>query len=358
MAKSLFVKTSPSGWNSVADLFVKTAPAQWTSVKDVWVKVSPTSWLKSFSQTDLVPYYTVAPTLESNAYLPNVFEDGSIITLTRGTWANVSTAFDPVSYSLKIQYSADNVNWTDAVTGTGTTLSYTITLTDVRSPSYYFRGRVVATNKNGSSTPYLTTPVLSNMDFSVTSIVAYTSGGQIFSNWTFNKTNSSSNVSSQTFKIYNNFAYTYNSQYFPANSIVYSASIPVGTSLATVPKTGTNIKPGESVYAYIDAVANDTAGTLASDFSADFTAPFSGTVTISPSFAESGGYRRVESGSTVSAVVDGFPAGTTFTYQWYRSRSFTSQDDISLGSGQSIVLTTSSSVTGERIWVEIGRAHV
>jgi uncharacterized repeat protein (TIGR02543 family) len=352
MAKSLFVKTSPSGWNSVADLFVKTAPAQWASVKDVWVKVSPTSWLKSFSQTDLVPYYTVEPTLESNAYLPNVFEDGSIITLTRGTWANVSTAFGPVSYSLKIQYSSDNVNWTDAVTGTGTTLSYTITLTDVRSPSYYFRGRVVATNKNGSSTPYLTTPVLSNMDFSVTSIVAYTSGGQIFSNWTFNKTNSSSNVSSQTFKIYNNFAYTYNSQYFPANSIVYSASIPVGTSLATVPKTGTNIKPGESVYAYIDAVANDTAGTLASDYSTDFTAPFSGTVTISPSFAESGGYRRVESGSTVSAVVDGFPAGTTFTYQWYRSRSFSSQDDISLGSGQSIVLTTSSSVTGERIWVD------
>ena len=352
MAKSLFVKTSPSGWNSVADLFVKTAPAQWASVKDVWVKVSPTSWIKSFSQTDLVPYYTVEPTLESNAYLPNVFEDGSIITLTRGTWANVSTAFDPVSYSLKIQYSADNVNWTDAVTGTGTTLSYTITVSDVRSPSYYFRGRVVATNKNGSSTPYLTTPVLSNMDFSVTSIVAYTSGGQIFSNWTFNKTNSSSNVSSQTFKIYNNFAYTYNSQYFPANSIVYSASIPVGTSLATVPKTGTNIKPGESVYAYIDAVANDTAGTLASDYSTDFTAPFSGTVTISPSFAESGGYRRVESGSTVSAVVDGFPAGTTFTYQWYRSRSFSSQDDISIGSGQSIVLTTSSSVTGERIWVD------
>jgi uncharacterized repeat protein (TIGR02543 family) len=352
MARQLFVKTSPGGWNSVSDLFVKTAPEQWASIKDVWVKVSPTSWIKSFSQTDLVPYYTVEPTLESNAYLPNVFEDGNIITLTRGTWANVSAAFDPVSYSLKIQYSADNVNWTDAVTGTGTTLSYTISISDVRSPSYYFRGRVVATNKNGSSTPYLTTPILSNMDFSVTSIVAYTSGGQIFSNWTFNKTNSSSNVSSQTFKIYNNFAYTYNSQYFPANSIVYSASIPVGTSLATVPKTGTNIKPGESVYAYIDAVANDTAGTLASDYSTDFTAPFSGTVTISPSFAESGGYRRVESGSTVSAVVDGFPAGTTFTYQWYRSRSFSSQDDISIGSGQSIVLTTSSSVTGERIWVD------
>ena len=352
MAKQIFVKTSPSGWNSIADLFVKTAPGQWASVKDIWVKVSPSLWQKAFSQTDLIPYYTIAPTLESNAYLPDVFEDGSTITLTRGTWANVSTAFDPVSYSLKIQYSTDNVNWTDAVTGTGTTLSYTITVSDVRSPSYYFRGRVVATNKNGSSTPYLTTPVLSNMDFSVTSIVAYTSGGQIFSNWTFNKTNSSSNVFSQTFKIYNNFAYTYNSQYFPANSIVYSASIPVGTSLATVPTTGTNIKPGESVYAYIDAVANDTAGTLASDFSADFTAPFSGTVTISPSFAESGGYRRVESGSTVSAVVDGFPAGTTFTYQWYRSRSFTSQDDISLGSGQSIVLTTSSSVTGERIWVD------
>lgn len=353
MAKQIFVKTSPSGWNSISDLFVKTAPGQWASVKDIWVKVSPTLWSKTFSQTDLVPYYTVEPTLESNAYLPNVFEDGSTITLTRGTWANVSTAFDPVSYSLKIQYSSDNVNWTDAVSGTGTTLSYAIALSDVRSPSYYFRGRVVATNKNGSSTPYLTTPILSNMDFSVTSILAYTSGGQIFSNWTFNKSNSSSNVFSQTFKIYNNFAYTYNGQYFPANSIVYSASIPVGTSLATVPTTGTNVKPGESVYAYIDAVANDTAGTLASDYSTDFISPFSGTVTITPSFAESGGYRRVESGSTISAVVDGLPSGTTFTYQWYRSRSFTSQDEVSLGTGQSITLTTSSSVTGERVWVNV-----
>ncbi len=353
MARQLFVKTSPSGWNTVADLFVKTAPAQWASVKDVWVKVSPSLWQKAFSQTDLIPYYTVAPTLESNAYLPDVFEDGSTITLTRGTWANVSTAFDPVSYSLKIQYSTDNVNWTDAVTGTGTTLSYTITVSDVRSPSYYFRGRVVATNKNGSSTPYLTTPILSNMDFSVTSIIAYTSGGQIFSNWTFNKTNSSTNVSSQTFKIYNNFAYTYNSQYFPPGSAVYTTSVPVGTNLVSVPTTGTNIKPGESFYAYIEAVANDTAGTMASDFSTDFISPFSGTVTITPSFAESGGYRRVESGSTVSAVVEGLPSGTTFTYQWYRSRSFTSQDDISLGSGQSIVLTTSPSITGERIWVNV-----
>ena len=354
MAKQLFVKTDPnSSWSTITDLFVKTAPSQWASVKDIWVKVSPTLWSKAFSQADLVPYYTVEPTLESNAYLPNVFEDGSTITLTRGTWANVSTAFDPVSYSLKIQYSSDNINWSDMVTGTGTTLSYTIAISDVRSPSYYFRGSVVATNKNGSSTPYLTTPVLSNMDFSVSSITAYTSLGQIYSNWTFNKTNSSSNVSSQTFKIYNNFAYTYNSQYFPAGSAVYTTSVPVGTNLVSVPQTGTNIKPGESFYAYIEAVANDTAGTIASDYSTDFTAPFSGTVTISPSFAESGGYKRVESGSTVSAVVDGLPSGTTFTYQWYRSRSFTSQDDTSLGSGQSITLTTSPYITGERIWVNV-----
>ncbi len=56
MARQLFVKTSPSGWNTVADLFVKTAPAQWASVKDVWVKVSPSLWQKAFSQTDLTNF--------------------------------------------------------------------------------------------------------------------------------------------------------------------------------------------------------------------------------------------------------------------------------------------------------------
>lgn len=352
MAKQIFVKTSPSGWNSIADLFVKTAPNQWASVKDIWVKVSPSLWSKAFSQTDLVPYYTVAPTLESNAYLPDVFEDGSTITLTRGTWANTSTAFAPVSYSLKIQRSTDNVNWqNDFVTGTGTTLSYTITVEDVRTPSYYYRGYVQATNKNGSSTAYYTTAIRSNMDFSVTSFSAYTSGGTIYSNWFFNKANEYLNVSSQTFKIYNNFAYTYNGQYFPSGSVVYSTSVPVGTNLVSLSTTGTNIMPGESFFAYIEAVANDSAGTIASDFSADFIAPYSGTISISPSFSVLDGFRRVESDSIVTATVSGLPSGTTFTYEWYRSRSFQPADDLLIGTGSSITVPFSSSITGERIWV-------
>jgi len=349
--------TNPLDWVTIANLYRKNSDGNWIKIRRAYRKNSatgspPNQWVIVHDSGSLTPYVTTAPTLQSDAYLPDVFEDGSTITLTRGTWANTGSVYAPISYSLKIQYSTDNINWTDAVTGTGTTLSYNISISDVRSPSYYFRGRVTATNVNGSST-YNTAAVLSNMDFSVTSIIAYTSGGQIFSNWTFNKTNNSSNVSSQTFKIYNSFAYTYNSQYFPSGSAVYTTSVPVGTNLVTVPTTGTNIKPGESFYAYIEAVANDTAGTIASDFSTDFIAPFSGTVTITPSFAESGGYRRVESGSTVSAVVDGLPSGTTFTYEWYRSRSFSSQDDIFLGSGQSVVLLTSPSVTGERIWVNV-----
>jgi hypothetical protein len=349
--------TNPLDWVTIANLYRKNSDGNWIKIRRAYRKNSatgspPNEWIIVHDSDSLTPYVITAPTLESNAYLPDVFEDGSTITLTRGTWANTGSSYAPISYSLKIQYSTDNVNWTDAVTGTGTTLSYTISISDVRSPSYYFRGRVTATNVNGSST-YNTAAVLSNMDFSVTSIIAYTSGGQIFSNWTFNKTNNSSNVSSQTFKIYNNFAYTYNSQYFPSGSAVYTTSVPVGTNLVAVPTTGTNIKPGESFYAYIEAVANDTAGTIASDFSTDFISPFSGTVTITPSFAESGGFRRVESGSTVSAVVDGLPSGTTFTYEWYRSRSFSLQDDIFLGSGQSVVLLTSPSVTGERIWVNV-----
>jgi len=160
--------TNPLDWVTIANLYRKNSDGNWIKIRRAYRKNSatgspPNEWIIVHDSDSLTPYVITAPTLESNAYLPDVFEDGSTITLTRGTWANTGSSYAPISYSLKIQYSTDNVNWTDAVTGTGTTLSYTISISDVRSPSYYFRGRVTATNVNGSST-YNTAAVLSNMD--------------------------------------------------------------------------------------------------------------------------------------------------------------------------------------------------
>jgi hypothetical protein len=351
--------TNPLDWVTIANLYRKNSDGSWIKIRRAYRRNSathptnPLDWVIVHDSDSLKPYYTNPPTLESNGYLPSVFEDGNTLTLTRGTWANTGTSYAPVSYSLEIQSSPDGSAWSTVASGTGTTLTYTINLIDVRSPSYYFRGKVTSTNVNGSTFVF-TGSTRSNMDFSVSSITAYTASNQIFVNWSFNKTNNSSNVSSQTVSIINNNAYTYNGQYFPAYTTVYSATVPVGTSLASILTGATNIKPSESIFAYISATANDSAGTVASDFSADFISPMAvGTVSISPSFSESGGYRRVESGSTVTAVTDGWPAGTTFTYAWYRSRSFSSQDDISLGTGSSITVPTSTSTTGERIWVDV-----
>ena len=348
--------TNPLDWVTIANLYRKNSDGSWIKIRRAYRKNSNGAggnWVIVHDSDSLKPYYTNPPTLESNGYLPSVFEDGNTLTLTRGTWANTGASYAPVSYSLEIQSSVDGSTWSSVASGTGTTLTYTISLNDVRTPSYYFRGKVTATNVNGS-TFALTGSTRSNMDFLVSSITASTTNNQIFVNWSFNKTNNSSNVSSQTVSIINNNAYTYNGQYFPAYTTVYSATVPVGTSLVSILTGATNIKPSESIFAYISATANDSAGTVASDFSADFMSPIAvGTVSISPSFSESGGYRRVESGSTVTAVTDGWPAGTTFTYAWYRSRSFSSQDDISLGTGNSITVPTSTSTTGERIWVDV-----
>jgi len=353
-----------NNWVVLGNIYRKNSNGTWVKLRRIYRKnpaltqggITPVggsnNWVIVHDSDSLVPYYTETPTLKSNAYLDSLFQDGKTLTLTRGVWANTGSSYSPVSYSLKIQYSADQTNWTDAATGTGTTLTYTISLSDVRSPSYYFRGRVTATNNNGSST-YTTAATRSTMDLSV-QISAYVANNQIFSNWSYNKTNNSSNIVSQQINVKTNVAYEYNGNYYNQFDTVHSFSVPVGTSLANFSISGTNIKPATSIYLEIIAVANDSAGTEAEDISSDFTSPIPvGTVSISPSFTSP---LRVESGSQVFAVPQGWADGTTFTYEWYRTRSFSSQDDISLGSASSInglAVTSSSSTTGERIYVII-----
>ena len=358
----LYRKNSDSAggnWVSIANLYRKnsdTAGGNWVKLKRLYRKNSDSAggnWVIVHDSDSLTPYYTVAPTLESNAYNPAIFFDGSTLTLTRGTWENVGSAYSPVSYSLKIQYSTDQTNWTDAATGTGTTLTYTISLSDVRSPSYYFRGRVQATNVNGTTT-YNTGSTRSEMDLSVTSINASVINNQISAVWTYNKSNNSSNISSQQINVRTNVAYTYNGNYYNAYSVVHTFSVPPGTGSSLFGISGTNIKPSTSIYVEIVGTANDSAGTQASDYSADFTSPILvGTVDISPSFSELDGYRRVESDSTVSAVPSGWPSGTTFTYEWERTRSFQPADSLVIGNGSSVTVPSSSSITGERISVTI-----
>lgn len=347
--------TNPLDWVTIANLYRRTSSGNWEKLRRAYRKNSgtgspPYDWIIVHDSDSLKPYVTVAPTLTSNYGSDSIFEDGDIITLTRGTWANTSSGYNPVSYSLKIQYSSDNINWTDAVTGTGTSISYTITLTDVRSPSYYFRGRVTATNTHGSST-FNTPGVLSNMYLTVDSFSASIVNNQIYSVWTLNKSNNTSNIYEQRYSIITNSTYTYNGITYYAGQTVYETTVPVGTNSFMVP-TGTNIKPGESHYAKLVVTANDTIGSEAFGFSSNFLSPFvPGTISITPSFSSLNGNRRVESGSTVTAVPENWPSGTTFTYEWYRTRAFSLQDDIFLGTGSTTNITTSSSTTGERIYV-------
>jgi hypothetical protein len=348
--------TNPLDWVTIANVYRKNSDGPWVKIRRIYRKNSNTAggnWVIVHDSDSLKPFYTVPPTLESNAYSPSIFLDGSTLTLTRGTWSNTGDSYAPVSYSLKIQASADQSTWTDVATGTGTTLTYLITLSDVIFPSYYFRGRVEATNVNGS-TVAIVGITRSQMDLSVTSVNAYVANNQIFADWTFNKTNNSSNIASQQVNVRTNVSYTYNGNFYNAYSIVHSFSVSPGTSFTSFGISGTNIKPSTSIYIEVVATANDSAGTQESNYSADFISPMVvGTVSITPSFSLLGGYKRIESGSTVTAVPDGWPSGTTFVYNWYRTRSFVPADELSLGTGSSITITATPSVTGERVWVEI-----
>jgi hypothetical protein len=153
--KNSATNTSVAGgvnnWRQIANLYRRNSSGNWEQIKRVYRKNSnsptayqgPGAWVLVHNSDTLNPYNTVTPEFTTNT---GGFHDTAVITLTRGTWANTGTAYAPITYDLDIQYSTDNTNWTNMVTGSGTTLTYTITSNDVSPPSYYFRGRVRVKN--------------------------------------------------------------------------------------------------------------------------------------------------------------------------------------------------------------------
>lgn len=293
---------SSGSWAQLKNIYRLNSSGSWQKIKTIYRLNSSGSWAVVHSSVN-VPTVTTAPVLQTQGGSTTVFTQIDTITLDRGTWDYMTADYAPTSYSLEIQSSTTGTGgWTNVATGTGTTISYSITLSDVVSSSLYFRGRVIATNENGSSVA-TTTPVRSNMAVSVSLNGApVVSDTDIFVAWTIVRPTNGTYLSSQKIEVFN----------ASTNALLYTANVP-GTSASiyshSIPTS--SLPSSTLVYVKVTAVGNDSALTQASDFSANFTTPISGTVSISPSSSN-----RVEASTSVSAVLSGWPVGTTFTYLW------------------------------------------
>lgn len=258
-------------WQEMANVYRLNDGDVWQFMDKVYRYNDGGVWQIIYQRNLLIPTITVAPTLTNQDGNDFDFKNGDTITLTRGTWTRTSSTYNPVTYTIKIQQSTDGSSWTDVVSSTSaTTVSYTLTLADVRSPSYYYRGRVVVENSAGQSIPYITTPVLSHINLSVDTPTVSVTSSQLQVFWTTTPTNNSSNIASQLVEIRTNEAYTYNGQTYGQYDVVYSTTVAPGTSSLTINLSSTNIRPLGSFYALVEVTANDTDGTLWSEISADF----------------------------------------------------------------------------------------
>jgi hypothetical protein len=277
-------------WQVMGNIYRYNDNGEWLPMNAVYRYNDGGEWQVIYLRNSNLPAVSTAPTLVDQFGSDFYFTQNSTITLNRGTWTNTGSTFTPVYYNLTIQYKTDSDNtWTN-VTPTSTTptnpvgttgynnyqtVSYALTLQDVRNPSYSYRGRVNVKNDVGESLTYFTTPVRSSMEISVTDPVVTVNSvsNSLGVSWTTTPTNNSSNISSQTLEIITNEAYTYNGQTFDLYDTVYTTTINPGTGTATINIDGTNIKPSTSFYAAITVVANDTDETVAFASSLDFTTP-------------------------------------------------------------------------------------
>ena len=300
------------------------------------------TWVKVFDALSDLPVNTISPVLQTGSGSTTVFTQIDTITLDRGTWDNMTSEFAPTSYSLQIQSSTTGSGgWTDVATGTGSTISYSITLADVVSSSLYFRGRVTATNVNGPTTVN-TTPVRSNMSVIVSlNSAPVVTDTDIFVAWTIVRPTNGTYLSSQKVEVFN----------ASSNALLYTANISLSSASIYSHSIPTSSLPASTlVYVKVTAVGNDSALTTASDLSANFLTPLSGTVTISPSSAN-----RVEAGTSVSAVLADWPSGTTFTYEWKWQQesgtiftlSTTSSATVPSASGTQITLSVTGTYGGQ-----------
>ena len=280
--KNSATNTSVAGgvnnWRQIANLYRRNSSGNWEQIKRVYRKNSnnpdvyqgPGAWVLVHNSDTLNPYNTITPEFTTST---GRFHDTAVITLTRGTWANTGTAYAPITYDLDIQYSTDNTNWTNMVTGSGTTLTYTITSNDVSPPSYYFRGRVRVKNSSSVYSGYITVLATerSYRDIDVTYLFTTMNGHNYQASWTLSKTNNSTNVNTQRIEIRTNDSFTHNGTSYSPLDLVYSVTVPAGTGTQQINFLNANIKQNQSYYTELVIVANDSDQTETYEIGDDFT---------------------------------------------------------------------------------------
>ena len=337
--KNSATNTSVAGgvnnWRQIANLYRRNSSGNWEQIKRVYRKNSnnsaayqgPGAWVLVHNSDTLNPYNTITPEFSTDT---GRFHDTAKITLTRGTWANTGTAYAPVTYDLAIQYSTDNTNWTNMVTGSGTTLTYTITSDDVSPPSYYFRGRVRAKNSSSVYSGYITVLATerSYRDIDVTYLFTTMNGHNYQASWTLSKTNNSTNVNTQRIEIRTNDSFTHNGTSYSPLDVVYSVTVPAGTGTQQINFLNAGIKQNQSYYTELVIIANDSDQTETYEIGDDFT--YQGIPVIAPfdivSFTK-GSVNASSQGATRSTALSWGSATNASRYEvYYQGRNSSSEE--------------------------------
>jgi uncharacterized repeat protein (TIGR02543 family) len=296
-----FFKDSNGTFRRVPKMFLKNSDGTWRGVVKAFIKDSFGTWREIFNASYLSPQVSTEPELTSNDSL-GYFDQGSTITLNRGTWTN-----SPTSYSLSIEGSLDGTNWTTVATGSGTTVTYLITLSDATYPSYSFRGKVVATNAYGPGTFY-TTAYSSTITLDVTATVSSpTANGATFS-WSVNPS-ATLYRREQTIVFYDSLS--------PATAAyTYIASPTTGSAVVS----NAALISGRTYSAYVIVVSYDTEESvnLSNELTFTTVAPVpvgtDDTVTFSRDSQSSYNY-------SITSVGTWTGTPTSYRYQWYTYES-------------------------------------
>ena len=298
---AFFLKNSDGVFRNATKIFLKDSDGTWRGVVKAFLKDSLGSWREIFNASYLSPQIEFDAMLVSNETFGR-FSQGSTLSLDRGIWTN-----SPTSYSLTIQASLDETNWTDFAVGSGTSVTYLITIDDVLAPSYYFRGKVVATNSFGSSTFYtLSYPGIVLLNVSAT-VSSPTSSGGTF-NWTVTPSTTSYR-SAQYIDFYDSLTpstlhYTYTATSSANSAVVSNAAL----------------LPGKTYYCYVRVISNDTSETVAISDTLTLNTTDNrpvgtdNTVTFSRDSQTSYNYSITSVGTWTNTP-------TSYRYQWYTYQS-------------------------------------
>lgn len=297
-------------------------------------------------------YGTVGSTTE--------FYSGDNVRLSRGAWTQ-----SPTSYRLRIQTSNDpgagyssvsDVTYnsssspTAANTTSSTYTSYTITAFDALYPSYYIKGRVDATNADGT-TPLETPAILIKMGFGLSgfSISSVTDRGATFS-WTISGVpDASTYIYSQTLTI----------RKVSDGTVVKTITVTPGNNITSV-SDSVNLSPQTSYYAKLVVTGFDswfntaTPTQRTSDYNLFTTLAPAPQNTVAPTIGplNNRGYLPVNTVLTSTTGTWNYvSASTTYLYNWYREDSVSGALTISGYGGNT--RTYSGSDVGDYVFVTV-----